>query len=91
MSDGPTHPSRITDLLLIVAVAAIIALPFIAGRNPSGAQTVLVLTACVALAAIAFRIVSYAGRRQPAAGPERRPTEWAAPDELSAFRQRASR
>jgi hypothetical protein len=87
MSDGPAHPSRITDLLLIVAV---VALPFIAGRNPSGAQTVLVLTACVALAAIAFHIVTYGGRRPPAAGPERRPTEWAAPDELSAFRQRAS-
>jgi hypothetical protein len=81
--------SGIRDLLLIVAVAAIIALPFLAGRNPSGAQTVLVLTACIALAAISFRLVTYSGRRQQPAAPERRPTEWATPDELTAFRQRA--
>jgi len=72
---------------LVVAVAAIIVMPFLAGRHPSGAQTVLVLAACAALAAIALAVLVHGGRRQIVA--TRRTRELPPPDELTAYRQRA--
>ena len=94
MWNGPvetssSRPARSNDLLLVVAVAAIIVMPFVAGRHPSGAQTVLVLAACVALAAIALAVLAYGGRRLSIT--QRRTRELPPPDELTEYRQRARR
>src|SRR5262245_50202276 len=86
-------PARSGTLLLVVAVAAIIVMPFLAGRHPSGAQTVLVLAACAALAAIALAVLAYGGRRQVVASRKSRATtgELPRPDDLTVYRQRARR
>jgi hypothetical protein len=55
---APRRPGRDVELLLAVVVGAIIAMPFVAGGHPSGAQTVLVLAACVALVTIALAVMA---------------------------------
>jgi protein-S-isoprenylcysteine O-methyltransferase Ste14 len=86
---SPPGSARSTNLLLVVAVAAIIVMPFVAGRHPSGAQTVLVLAASAALAAIALAVLAYGGRREAVA--QRRSRELPAPDEFTVYRERARR
>jgi hypothetical protein len=73
-----------------VAVGAIILMPFVAGPHPSGAQTMLLLVACLALTAIAFGLLVYGGRRQASSTPARA-RELPPPDELTMYRQRARR
>jgi hypothetical protein len=86
---SPPGSAKSTNLLLVVAVAAIIVMPFVAGRHPSGAQTVLVLAASAALAAIALAVLAYGGRREAVA--QRRSRELPAPDEFTVYRERARR
>src|SRR5215213_4030316 len=93
MPEGPSAPSpsspvRGAYLLLAVVIAAIVVMPFAAGRHPSGAQTVLVMTACVALATIALTVLASGMRGEPSV--QRRTGELPAPDEITAYRQRAS-
>jgi hypothetical protein len=93
MDNGPADPSpappaRSSATLLAVAVAAIIAMPFVAGRHPSGAQTMLILVACIALTAIAFGLLRYGGRQQ-SASTQVVARELPPPDELMMYRQRA--
>jgi hypothetical protein len=83
-------PARSVNLLLVVAVAAIILMPFVAGRHPSGTQTVLVLAAFAALAAIALAVLAYGGRREVVAQRHTR-GELPSPDEFTAYRERARR
>ena len=83
-------PARSANLLVVVAVAAIIVMPFVAGRHPSGAQTVLVLAASAALAAIALAVLAYGGRREVVAQRRTR-GELPSPDEFTAYRERARR
>jgi hypothetical protein len=92
MFEGPGEPpppppptSRSLDGLLAVVVAAIIVMPFVAGRHPSGGQTVLVLAAFVALAAICMALVKYGAQRQQRVMPTG-PRAWPAPDQRSAYR-----
>ena len=87
---SPVGPARSGTVLLVVAVTAIIVMPFVAGRHPSGAQTVLVLAASVALAAIALAVLTYGGRREVVAPPRTR-GELPSPDEFTAYRERARR
>src|SRR3954453_8877705 len=93
MLEGPSDASRSSAprgayLLLAVVIAAIIVMPFLAGRHPSGAQTVLVLTACVGLASIALTVLASGMRGERSL--RRRTGELPAPDEITAYRQRAS-
>ena len=83
-------PASSANLLVVVAVAAIIVMPFVAGRHPSGAQTVLVLAASAALAAIALAVLAYGGRREVVAQRRTR-GELPSPDEFTAYRERARR
>jgi hypothetical protein len=92
-ADEPSPPRRSTALLVVV-ISAIIAMPFVAGRHPSGAQTLLILAACAALVAISLGLLR--GRRdtpsdQPRADEVATPEQWPAPDDLWAYRQRARR
>jgi drug/metabolite transporter (DMT)-like permease len=87
---SPTLAGRSTALLLVVAVGAIILMPFVAGRHPSGAQTMLIFVACVALTTIAFGLLAYGGRRQASAAPAGA-RQLPPPDELMMYRRRASR
>jgi hypothetical protein len=75
-------PARSGTLLLVVAVAAIIVMPFVAGRHPSGAQTVVVLAASAALAAIALAVLAYGGRLE-AVAQRRTRGELPSPDEIA--------
>jgi hypothetical protein len=81
-------PARTISVLLAVAVAAIILMPFVAGRHPSGAQTMLVLVACIALTVIAFGLLVHGARRQ-ATSPQTGARELPPPDELMMYRRRA--
>ena len=87
---APPRPTRGVEFLLAVVIGAIIAMPFAAGRHPSGAQAVLVLAACVALVTIALAVMAYGSRCQQTMA-QRRTAEWPAPDELTQYRQRAHR
>ena len=74
--------------MVVLAVGAIIVMPFLAGPDPSGPRTLLVLTACLALLTVTLALLKYGGRRG-ASVDHRRTTEWPAPDEFSGYRQRA--
>jgi hypothetical protein len=89
-AESSAGPTRGSNLLLVVAVAAIIVMPFVAGRHPSGAQTVLVLVASAALAAIALAVLAYGGRRDVVAQRRAR-GELPSPDEFTAYREQARR
>jgi hypothetical protein len=83
---SPAMPAKGIQFLLVFVVAAIIAMPFVAGRHPSGGQTLLVLAACVALAVISIALVSGGRQRQDTSVPL--PTaEWPPPDELTIYRR----
>jgi hypothetical protein len=78
------------DFLLVLVVGAIIVMPFVAGRHPSGAQTVLVLAACVALAAICVALLRYGGQSEQRI-VQRRVADWPAPDTATPSRHRGRR
>jgi hypothetical protein len=94
-AEVPSPPRRSTALLVVV-ISAIIAMPFVAGPHPSGAQTLLILVACAALVAISLGLLTRGGGRdvsaaQPVADELSPPDTWPAPDDLSAYRQRVRR
>ena len=75
--------ATIAERLVTLAVIAIVAMPFVAGRHPSGAQTVLVLAACCALTAIAVALLARDRRRAAQL------TGYEQVDELAEARRRA--
>jgi hypothetical protein len=83
-------PPATRDFLLVVVVVAIIVMPFVAGRHPSGGQTVLVLAASFALAVISMALLRYGGQSEQRT-VQRRVADWPAPDTPSATRHRPRR
>jgi hypothetical protein len=78
------------DFLLVVVVGAIILMPFVAGRHPSGARTLLVLATSGALVVIGMTLLRY-GIQTEQRTTTRRVADWPAPEATAPSRHRARR